>query len=100
MSNTTKQKVVNNFVEFWNDTRYVRGNPAYGKNEFHDNGDGTVSITFTGTPGAQYLLQTAPDLAPPIWTTISTNVPDTTGVATFTDSSATAASRFYRAAKP
>jgi len=27
MGNITKQKVVNNFVEFWNDTRYVRGKP-------------------------------------------------------------------------
>jgi Protein of unknown function (DUF1566) len=23
--------------------RYVRGNPAYGKNDFHDNGDGTIT---------------------------------------------------------
>lgn len=28
--------------------RYVRGNPAYGKNEFHDNGDGTVTDCATG----------------------------------------------------
>jgi hypothetical protein len=28
--------------------RYVRGNPAYGKNDFHDNGDGTVSDRATG----------------------------------------------------
>ncbi len=28
--------------------RYVRGNPAYGKNEFKDNGDGTVSDLATG----------------------------------------------------
>lgn len=28
--------------------RYVRGNPAYGRNDFHDNNDGTVSDRATG----------------------------------------------------
>ena len=28
--------------------RYVRGNPAYGKNDFHDNGDATVADRATG----------------------------------------------------
>jgi hypothetical protein len=28
--------------------RYVRGNPDYGKNDFHDNGDGTVTDRATG----------------------------------------------------
>jgi hypothetical protein len=28
--------------------RYVRGNPAYGKNAFHDNGDGTIIDRATG----------------------------------------------------
>jgi hypothetical protein len=28
--------------------RYVRGNPSYGKNDFHDNGDGTISDRATG----------------------------------------------------
>lgn len=28
--------------------RYVRGNPHYGKNDFHDNGDGTISDRATG----------------------------------------------------
>jgi hypothetical protein len=28
--------------------RYVRGNPNYGKNEFHDNGDGTITDRATG----------------------------------------------------
>ena len=28
--------------------RYVRGNPDYGKNNFHDNGDGTISDRATG----------------------------------------------------
>ena len=28
--------------------RYVRGNPNYGKNDFHDNGDGTIADRATG----------------------------------------------------
>ncbi len=28
--------------------RFVRGNPAYGRNEFHDNGDGTITDRATG----------------------------------------------------
>jgi hypothetical protein len=28
--------------------RYVRGNPAYGRNAFHDNGDGTITDEATG----------------------------------------------------
>ncbi len=28
--------------------RYVRGNPAYGRNDFHDNGDGTITDHATG----------------------------------------------------
>jgi hypothetical protein len=28
--------------------RYVRGNPAYGKNDFHDNSDGTITDRATG----------------------------------------------------
>ncbi|CAA6604172.1 conserved exported hypothetical protein [Rhodospirillaceae bacterium LM-1] len=31
----------------WN-ARYVRGNPAYGKNDFRDNGDGTIADLATG----------------------------------------------------
>jgi hypothetical protein len=33
--------------------RYVRGNPAYGINDFHDNGDGTVSDRATGLMWSQ-----------------------------------------------
>jgi hypothetical protein len=33
--------------------RYVRGNPAYGRNDFHDNADGTVTDRATGLMWAQ-----------------------------------------------
>lgn len=36
-----------------NYVRYVRGNPAYGRNAFRDNGDGTVTDTATGLMWAQ-----------------------------------------------
>jgi len=32
---------------------YVRGNPAYGANDFHDNGDGTITDRATGLTWAQ-----------------------------------------------
>jgi hypothetical protein len=65
-----------------------------------DNHDGAVSVTFTGTPGAAYWLQAAAGSTPLSWTTISTNVPDSAGHATFTDVTTNTASRFYRVAKP
>ncbi|MEI7732898.1 MAG: DUF1566 domain-containing protein [Verrucomicrobiota bacterium] len=33
--------------------RYVRGNPAYGLNDFHDNGDGTITDRATGLTWSQ-----------------------------------------------
>jgi hypothetical protein len=33
--------------------RHVRGNPAYGKNDFHENGDGTISDRATGLMWSQ-----------------------------------------------
>ena len=33
--------------------RYVRGNPLYGKNDFHDNGDGTITDRATGLMWSQ-----------------------------------------------
>ncbi|MBI2300474.1 MAG: DUF1566 domain-containing protein [Armatimonadetes bacterium] len=33
--------------------RYVRGNPEYGRNDFHDNGDGTVTDRATGLTWSQ-----------------------------------------------
>lgn len=57
-----------------------------------------VSMTFTGTPGIQYVVQATSTLAPAAWVSISTNIADAAGQIKFTDSSVShPSSRFYRA---
>jgi hypothetical protein len=65
------------------------------------NGDGTATVSFAGTPEAQYVVQTATDLAPPVvWMNVSTNTAGADGRWTFTDSTGSGLPRFYRSAKP
>ena len=56
------------------------------------------SLTLTGTPGINYAIQTSTNLSLANWIGLVTNSP-TNGTFSFTDSHATNASRFYRAAK-
>jgi hypothetical protein len=57
-----------------------------------------VTVAFTGTPAAQYIVQATSGLAPAAWVNISTNIADSAGLIKFTDSNAAhSASRFYRA---
>ncbi len=64
------------------------------------NADGTVTITFIGTPGAQYWVQRAPSLTAPIsWTNVATNTAGTDGKWTYSET-ASPSSRFFRSAKP
>jgi hypothetical protein len=65
-----------------------------------DNGDGTVTITFAGTPGAKYVVQAAGDLGTPSWQNVSTNTAAANGLWPFTDSTVSQPGRFYRSAKP
>jgi hypothetical protein len=65
-----------------------------------DNGDGTVTVTFAGTPGAEYVVQAASDLGAPSWQNVSTNTAAPNGQWTFSDSTASQPVRFYRSAKP
>ena len=65
-----------------------------------NNADGTVTVTFTGTPDAQYVVQASDHLAPPAWENVSTNTAGTNGQWTFTDSTANQPIRFYRAMAP
>jgi fibronectin-binding autotransporter adhesin len=62
-------------------------------------GDGTISLNFTGTPGANYFVESTTNLTPPIvWTALSTNTADGTGAFNFIDTDATNnTQRFYRA---
>jgi hypothetical protein len=65
-----------------------------------NNGDGTVTVQFAGTPGVQYVVQAATSLAPPIaWVNISTNTAGPDGLWTITDSVANNPQRFYRSGK-
>ncbi len=61
-----------------------------------DNGDGTVTLTFTGTPGAQYVVQASDNLAIPAWANISTNTAGADGHWTFIESTSGHPIRFYR----
>jgi hypothetical protein len=56
------------------------------------------SLSLTGTPGINYAIQMATNLAAASWTSLVTNSP-TNGTLTFTDAGATNRSRFYRAVK-
>ncbi len=64
--------------------------------------DGSVALSFTGTPNSTNRLWVATNLAPPaVWSPISTNIAGTDGTWHFTDSSAVGwSSRFYRASMP
>jgi hypothetical protein len=65
-----------------------------------DANSATVTVTFSGTAGNQYLVQTASNLAPPVlWNSVSTNTAGTNGLWVFTDSITNALRRFYRAAE-
>jgi hypothetical protein len=66
-----------------------------------DNGDGYVTVSFSGTPGALYIVKAKSDLAPATaWTNVSTNLAGTDGQWSFTDSMADHPIRFYRAMAP
>jgi hypothetical protein len=65
-----------------------------------NNGDGTVTVTFAGTPDAQYVVQAADNLTPTGWENISTNTAGTDGQWTFTESAEHHRARFYRSARP
>ena len=65
-----------------------------------NNGDGTVTVTFEGTPGGQYLVQATADLVAMPWSNISTNIAAPDGQWTFTDSVTNHGQRFFRSATP
>jgi hypothetical protein len=54
------------------------------------------TIQLSGTPGINYVIQISTNLSLSNWTTVATNSP-TNGTFSFTDTSATNQSRFYRA---
>jgi hypothetical protein len=65
------------------------------------NGDGSVTVSFSGTPGTQYVVQAKSDLgSATAWVNVSTNTAGTDGKWTFVDSTGSQTLRFYRSAKP
>jgi hypothetical protein len=67
----------------------------------HNNGNGTFTISFIGTPGGQYLIQAASTLGLPLnWLTLSTNTAGVNGLYSITDSFSNFAQRYYRSVIP
>jgi hypothetical protein len=65
-----------------------------------DNGGGTVTVSFAGTPGAQYIVQATSSLNPPIaWVNVSTNIATPDGNWKITESIVGHPQQFYRAGR-
>jgi hypothetical protein len=65
------------------------------------NGNVTVTVTFQGTPGAEYIIQATSDLTDPeSWEDVSTEEADEEGKFSITESVVGVDQRFYRSAKP
>ncbi|HEY1662150.1 MAG TPA: immunoglobulin domain-containing protein [Verrucomicrobiae bacterium] len=64
--------------------------------------DGSVTLTFSGAPGTNYVLEATTNLlSPDDWIPVTTNTPDTNGLWQFTDTSATNYPlRYYRLMLP
>jgi hypothetical protein len=65
-----------------------------------NNGNGTVTVKFRGTPGVQYIAQAADNLVSGLWINISTNTAGIDGFWTYTESVVNRAARYYRSALP
>ena len=65
-----------------------------------NNGNGTVTVSFSGTPYVEYVVQASDSLVAPIWVNVSTNMAGADGLWTFEDSTRLDPHRFYRSAKP
>ena len=67
----------------------------------HRNSDGTVTVTFSGTSSAEYVVQASDNLgSPTAWLSVSTNTATTNGQWTLTDAMTNHSIRFYRAMVP
>ena len=63
-------------------------------------GDGTVAVSFLGTPNAGYVVQASERLVAPLWQNVSTNLAGADGRWTFEDAIGRDLQRFYRAVRP
>ena len=66
-----------------------------------NNDDGTVTVSFSGTPGAQYIVQAKSDLgSAAAWENVSTNTAGADGKWTYSEAMESNVMRFFRSAKP
>ena len=65
-----------------------------------NNRDGTVMVSFSGTPYAEYVVQASDRVVVPLWQNVSTNVAGADGRWTFEDAIRRDSQRFYRAVRP
>ena len=65
-----------------------------------NNGNGTVTVSFSGTPYVEYVVQVSESLVAPLWVNVSTNMAGADGLWSFEDSTRLDPQRFYRSAKP
>ena len=65
-----------------------------------NNGDGTVTVSFTGTPYGSYVVQASDSLNPPAWANISTNTTGSDGKWTIVGSMVGRPTKYYRSVNP
>ena len=70
--------------------------------QFHLNLDKSLTLQMPGTPGFNYVLQTATNLTPPVvWQNVASNQTDTNGQWTYVDTNIPVSGwRFYRVSTP
>ena len=62
-------------------------------------GNGKVTVSFSGTPNAEYVVQASDRLVVPHWQNVSTNVAGADGRWTFEEATGRDPQRFYRAVR-
>lgn len=92
---------LNNYaISYTNGTLTVTGSPQSSFTGIVADPGGSKTITFSGSEGVTYRIQTTTDLANPSWTDIATNTVGVSGVSSFTDTNAIGQAKFYRIVCP
>ncbi|MCX6922433.1 MAG: hypothetical protein NT154_04350, partial [Verrucomicrobia bacterium] len=65
-----------------------------------DNGDGSVTVFFSGEPSVEYVVQATTTINPANWVNISTNTADDTGLWHIVDPMGNRTQRYYRSVLP
>ena len=86
-------------ITYNNGALTVTGSPDSTFTGIVANNDGSVTMTFSGSNGVTFRIQSTSDLANPAWTDISTNTVSG-GAASFTDTNTVGVTKFYRVVFP